>query len=183
MKFISAVTVLIFFSTILNSSYLRTIRIGSFPEDIQAKESLIKLEKYFKENENLSNLHKKYKFELKERKSGKYYATLIEPFTNRAVLQKVLDTLRLKYKDAYVTNLKQKSVQKQAIIQEKAISVTPEVTESSTEDTQLAEAIIQQILKIKSKINKKNEAKEEIDTTKEITTQNKAFSVEVPVYY
>jgi len=81
--------------------FFRTIVIGSFKTDKRAKKSLVRLGKYFKNNENLLKLQKKYKLELKVEKLGKYYTTLIEPLPNISVLKEVSDILRLKYKDAY----------------------------------------------------------------------------------
>lgn len=92
--------------TLLQAEYLRTIRIGTFPDEKSAKEALVKLQKYAQENEAISRLQKEWDFEFKERASGKYFITLAEPFRDRDVLQEVLDNLRLAYPDIYVTRLK-----------------------------------------------------------------------------
>lgn len=107
MRFISVVLVVLFFSNLLNASYLRTVRVASFLNEQDAQSALSELNKYISSDKELVELQKKWDFELKERQSGKYYITLIEPFTKRDVLQKVLDKLRLEYKDVYVTKLKQ----------------------------------------------------------------------------
>jgi len=106
LKFIPLLLLLLLSSEFLNASYLRTIRVGSFLNEPDAQEALSELENYVYNDEELHELQKKWGFELKERKSGQYYITLIEPFTKREVLQKVLDKLRLEYKDVYVTKLK-----------------------------------------------------------------------------
>jgi hypothetical protein len=100
--------------TAFNVSYPRTIIVGSFFTDNKAQNSLLKLQKYFKNNDNLLRLQKKHKFELKVRRSGIYYGTLIEPLTSKVVLQEVRNTLRLEYKDAYVTHKKVKPISKNA---------------------------------------------------------------------
>ncbi len=92
--------------TLLQAEYLRTIRIGTFPDEDSAKKALLKLQEYAKSNTAIAKLQKKWNFEFKERKSGKYFITLAEPFRDRVVLQEVLDNLRLEYPDIYVTRLK-----------------------------------------------------------------------------
>jgi len=92
--------------TLLQAEYLRTIRIGTFPSEASAQKALQKLQKYAKENKTIANLQKEWDFEFRERKSGKYFITLAEPFRDRTVLQEVLDNLRLEYPDIYVTRLK-----------------------------------------------------------------------------
>ena len=122
MRVILLVLVFLFFSNLLNASYLRTVRVGSFLNEVDAKSALVKLDNYMSSDKELVELQKKWGFKLKERQSGKYYITLVEPFTQRDVLQKVLDKLRLEYKDVYVTKLKQ---EKKYI--QKLPTVTPNV--------------------------------------------------------
>jgi signal transduction histidine kinase/CheY-like chemotaxis protein len=93
-------------ATLLNAQYLRTIRIGTYPDEAAAKKALEKLQKYVQNNKEIVKLQQKWDFRFKERQSGKYYITLAEPFRSRPVLQKVLDNLRLAYPDIYVTRLK-----------------------------------------------------------------------------
>ncbi len=102
--------ILLSFITTLNAEYLRTIRIGSFVQEKDAKESLLKIQEFIQEHENIIVLKNENDFEFGVRKSGKYYITHAEPFRDREVLQQVLDTLRLKYDDIYVTKLKQDKV-------------------------------------------------------------------------
>jgi two-component system sensor histidine kinase/response regulator len=125
------ITLLIFLATILDASYLRTIRIGSFVKNSDAQEALVELNKFVQEHEVIVKLQKEWNFEFKTRKSGRYYITLVEPFTNRDVLQKVLDTIRLGYKDVYVTKLKSTSlVQKKpkVITDKKDINISKIIT-------------------------------------------------------
>jgi len=106
---------ILLFSSSLQASYLRTIRIGSYPNEKTAKTALDKLNRFVSQHQNILKLQKEWNFEFKERKSGQYYITLVEPFTDRKVLQEVLDTLRLEYPDAYVTHLKQQNIKKNVI--------------------------------------------------------------------
>ena len=103
--------------TLLGAEYLRTIRIGTFPDEDSAKKALKKLEELAEKNSEIAALQKEWDFEFKERKSGNYYITLAEPFRDREVLQTVLDNLRIHYPDIYVTRLK--SYSQPAIKQEK----------------------------------------------------------------
>ena len=107
MKSILLLLLLLLFSEFLNASYLRTIRVGSFLNEQDAQQALSELQNYVYNDDELKELQQKWGFALKERKSGQYYITLIEPFTQREILQKVLDKLRLEYKDVYVTKLKE----------------------------------------------------------------------------
>ena len=94
------------FASLLEAQYLRTIRIGTYPNESSAIKALEEIQKYTSSNPTISNLQKEWDFTFKERKSGKYYITLAEPFRDRDVLQQVLDNLRLVYPDIYVTRLK-----------------------------------------------------------------------------
>jgi len=90
----------------IHAQYLRTIRIGTYPNESTAKEALNEIQKYASNNPTISTLQREWDFKFKERQSGKYYITLVEPFRDRSVLQQVLDNLRLVYPDIYVTRLK-----------------------------------------------------------------------------
>ncbi|QSZ41042.1 response regulator [Sulfurimonas aquatica] len=106
MKYISLFILFTLFSTILNASYIRSIRIGSFPTQKHAEDSLAKINEFVLNNNTLVDLQAENYFEFKTRRSGKYYITLVEPFTQRPVLQKVLDILRTEYEGIYVSKLK-----------------------------------------------------------------------------
>ena len=94
------------FSLNAQATYLRTIRIGSFPNEKTAQAALEELNQFVAAHPNIVKLQEEWDFEFKQRKSGKYYITLAEPFRDRKVLQEVLDTLRIEYPDVYVTRLK-----------------------------------------------------------------------------
>jgi len=113
-KFVLILSVLI--SSLVHADYIRSIRMGSFPLQKDAQSSLQIINEFVLEHENLHELLQERDFVFKVRSSGKYYVTVAEPFTNRKVLQEVLDTLRLEFKDIYVTKLKSLPIPK---IQEK----------------------------------------------------------------
>jgi len=127
--------------TLLQAEYLRTIRIGTFPDEDSAKKALKDLQEYAKENEAIAKLQQEWDFEFKERKSGNYYITLAEPFRDRAVLQTVLDNLRLNYPDIYVTRLKSykpfvpKKEEEQTLPKENEESIEPQITTVVQETT------------------------------------------------
>ena len=102
------ILLLIFFITLsLNAEYIRSIRIGSFPTQSTAENSFSNLEEFILLHKNVEDLETSRDFVFKVRESGKYYVIVAEPFTDKTVLQEVLDTLRLEYTDIYVTKLKQ----------------------------------------------------------------------------
>lgn len=121
--------------TLLQAEYLRTIRIGSYPDEDSAKQALQKIKEFAQNNPTISQLQNEWDFEFKERKSGKYYITLAEPFRDRVVLQTVLDNLRLEYPDIYVTRLKsyppfkKKSQQVKSEKKEASFVATADITE------------------------------------------------------
>nr|WP_275852270.1 ATP-binding protein [Sulfurimonas sp. SAG-AH-194-C20] len=96
--------------TALNAEYIRSIRIGSFPSQEDAQNSLQEINLFVLEHDNIRKLQENNEFIFKARASGDFFITLVEPFTNRVVLQEVLDTLRLEYADIYVTKLKKEAL-------------------------------------------------------------------------
>jgi len=130
MRLVTSIVLFIFFTLSLNAEYLRTIRIGSFVQEKDAQESLLILQEFIQNHENILSLQGENEFIFKARKSGEYYITLAEPFTNRAVLQEVLDTLRQEYDGLYVTKLKSKPSN-----QIKSVEIQKEVKQLPQEDT------------------------------------------------
>ena len=97
---------IVLFSSTLYAEYLRTIRIASFNTKIESQQAFKELQEFVLSHQNILALQDEWAFEFKVRRSGKYYITLVEPLTQRQVLQEVLDTLRINYPDVYVTRLK-----------------------------------------------------------------------------
>jgi len=106
LKFIYLFTLGIFFSLTLNADYIRSIRIGTYPNQSIAENSLVEINNFVLMHESIDDLMQDNDFAFKARASGNYYVIVAEPFTNRKILQQVLDTLRIEYKDIYVTKLK-----------------------------------------------------------------------------
>ncbi|MDQ7061020.1 MAG: hypothetical protein Q9M43_07690 [Sulfurimonas sp.] len=128
MKFI--LIFLILFSSVANAEYLRSIRISSHPTQAESQQALRTLQEFIGENQNVLDLQKKWDFEFKARKSGRYYITIVRPFTQRKVLQEVIDTLRKNYKDVYVTSLKKKPIKQ---VREEVIIQIPKVVKAVEE--------------------------------------------------
>ena len=141
MKYI--LVLLLFTSSVLSSEYLRTIRIATFNTEVESQLALDELTTFVNENENLVRLQDEWDFEFKARASGKYYVTLVEPFTRRDVLQETINTLRLNYPDSYVTNLKKSVVQLPPVVEVKEVvpAVIAEVIELSINQDELIEEI------------------------------------------
>ena len=106
MKFIYLFTLGLFFSLTLNADYIRSIRIGTYPNQAIAENSLQEINDFVLIHENIDDLMQNSDFIFRARASGNYYVIVAEPFTNRKTLQEVLDTLRIEYQDIYVTKLK-----------------------------------------------------------------------------
>ena len=88
-------------SSLLADEYVRSIRVASFytqERAINAIDSIKVLQMDFSNCEE--NIH------YRVRKIGIYYVLLVEPFTNKLLLQGSLDKIRTLYKDAYVTRYK-----------------------------------------------------------------------------
>ena len=168
MKLITLFLITFLFTTFLNAEYLRTIRLGAFDSTSKAKLELKKLNAFVKKHKNITDLQKSWDFKFKYRKSGAYYATVAEPLRDRAVLQEVLDTLRLSYPDAYVTRLKTaapftKKVTDNTIIKETISTKALLDTEVISDDIDSIERDKQDILEIQKELEvleaKKEEAK------------------------
>lgn len=134
---------ILLFTSVLNAEYLRTIRIASFNTQVESERALEELISFMSLHENVLDLKKEWGFEFKARPSGRHYITIVEPFTQREILQEVIDTLRIHYPDVYVTSLKKKQIadpiseikkkptleQPPLVIEEKSEEIVSEVPE------------------------------------------------------
>ena len=146
---------LVFLTTqILNADYIRSIRLGSYPSEESATKALDKVNEFVNAHENIGLLMEERDFEFKSRASGKYYITLVEPFTDREILQEVLDTLRLNYPDIFVTKLKELPVRvhaKEEILdvtdleEERQSKYTQETETEEYDDAQIDETISEEL--------------------------------------
>ncbi|NPA66723.1 MAG: response regulator [Epsilonproteobacteria bacterium] len=151
------VLVLVFLFTLhADSPYLRTIRVGSYPNEKTAQEALKKLQDFIKTQPNILDLQKKWDFQFRYRPSGKYYITLVTPLKDRKVLQEVLDTLRKAYPDIYVTRIKPEDI---ALIKDsskqKNQSQQKELSDPSQNQNTMVEKKTQPTLKEFDKVEEK----------------------------
>ena len=169
MKFIYLSILIIFFSSTLNAEYIRSIRIGTYPNKIIADNSLSKIDEFIQLHENIETLAKRSDFIFKVRESGKYFVIVAEPFTEKKILQEVLDTLRLEYEGIYVTKLKNmpKKVQKELVVddmiqekKEKKIEVEEKI--KLPEDSIVPQVIPPVVPQIRPKIKVVKENKTEV---------------------
>jgi len=94
-----------FFASILDASYLRSIRIISFPNDSDAQKALSKLKKYVQTQDRLTELQNEYKFEYKIIDIKNYKMIVAEPLRDKALVEELVLELRKKYKSAYPRNI------------------------------------------------------------------------------
>jgi len=112
MKFLLTLLLLTLF---VDASYIRAIRVTSFLDKDRAQTGLIQLKQFVKEHKNLNNFEKKLHFEYTIHKIEKHYLIVLEPLTDKAAVQEILDTLRVKYKKAYPRKLEAKPIISQKI--------------------------------------------------------------------
>jgi len=133
MKYIMLILIMAF-SLLDASSYIRSIRVSSYKTHSVAERTLKEAQEFLYSHSEIRKYQEKYHFHFKIVKSKNYYILVLEPITNKQVVQKLLDVLRKKYKSAYPKKLKKlpKETQatftkttKHAKIEEK--TVTPEI--------------------------------------------------------
>ena len=105
MKYVMLV-LLVMFSSLDASTYVRSIRLGSFLTEHKAKQTLENAQKFLYSHKEMRMYQEKYHFHFKITESNKYYIVVLEPLTNKKVVQKLLDTLRIRYKSAYPKKIK-----------------------------------------------------------------------------
>ncbi|SFV74477.1 High-affnity carbon uptake protein Hat/HatR [hydrothermal vent metagenome] len=97
------------FSTILEASYMRSVRVASFLTQEAADQSLYELKRLVRNDDRLRELQYQLGFQTKIIRSGRYYVTVLEPITNRRSLQEILDIVREVYPNAYPKRIKHPS--------------------------------------------------------------------------
>ena len=106
MRFAVILSFLLFFSSMLEASYARSIRVGSFITKADANRALIELNQFIESNDRLVEIQENQGFETKVIKTGKYYMHNLQPFTNKQLVQETLDILRTKYEYVYPRKIK-----------------------------------------------------------------------------
>ncbi len=168
MRYISFVILLIFFTTTIEASYLRSIRLKSFKTDNEAQKSLIELERFIQTHDNILDLQVELDFEFKVIKLGKFYMLCVEPLTQKDVVQELLDTLRTKYADAYPKKIKSIAIVK------KSKKVMPEII--AIEEVKKIESEVKLAIDEEPSIKKEKEQKKEI--IDDIVIDNKSVEIE-----
>ncbi len=110
MKYILFTILLLFFTTTMEAFSVRSIRVQTLLTDTQAQKALLKFEAFAKTQSNILDLQKKWNFEFKVIELGKYHVITIEPLTQEDVVKELLDTVHIKYEDAYAKKIKLTSV-------------------------------------------------------------------------
>jgi len=91
------------------SGYARSIRVGSFKHESTAQKAVAELQKFIAQNERLLEIKYELGFDVKVKKVGRHYLTVLEPLTNKQMVQETLDILRTKYPGTYPKRIKYKS--------------------------------------------------------------------------
>ncbi len=114
MRHLAVFLLFILFASIMEASYLRSLRVASFPTQNSADSSRTTLNKFLSNSDAISELQQTNDFETKIIKAGTYYLLVVEPIRDPKTTQKMLDLLRVKYKDVYPKKIKEtpKPVQK-----------------------------------------------------------------------
>ncbi len=106
MKYTFILSLLLLFTTILDASYARSIRLSSYLNEVDAQKALKELEIFIENNNRLQQFKRETNFDVLTIKSGKYYMHVLRPFTNKKMVQETLDILRTKYSYVYPKKIK-----------------------------------------------------------------------------
>jgi len=106
MRFVAVLALLLLYTSVLEASYARSIRLSSFTTKAKANKALVELENFIESNDRLVEIQEDQGFHLSVIKSGKYYMHSLEPFTNKKLVQETLDILRTKYSYVYPRKIK-----------------------------------------------------------------------------
>lgn len=113
MKYISVFLLLIFFSTMAEAVYLRSITIGSFSTQKDKEEVLKDIKIFLQEHDELQKIQKIDKFEFSIRTKNNYHTLVAQPFIDKKRVQKALDIFRSKYTGAYPKSIKPNEIKVQ----------------------------------------------------------------------
>jgi len=110
MRYLIVMVVFLLFSVSADASgYARSIRVGSFKYKSTAQKAVEELNKFIAQNERLLEIKYELGFKVKVKKAGRHYLTVLEPLTNKQMVQETLDILRTKYPGTYPKRIKYKS--------------------------------------------------------------------------
>ncbi|WP_373001538.1 hypothetical protein [Sulfurimonas sp.] len=130
-----SILLLLMLTTMLFSNEKQII-VGSFLQEKNALNSLVKLNNHILRDDKLSALINKNSVEVKLKKIGEYHAASLSPFTSYVQLLRTLRALESYYDDAYVLDNGQKitisQVEAKKVVEEKTAPVK-EKSEKSKE--------------------------------------------------
>lgn len=130
-----SILLLLMLTTMLFSNEKQII-VGSFLQEKNALNSLVKLNNHILRDDKLSALINKNSVEVKLKKIGEYHAASLSPFTSYVQLLRTLRALESYYDDAYVLDNGQKitisQVEAKKVVEEKT-SPVKEKSEKSKE--------------------------------------------------
>jgi len=106
MKSIVLLLIMAFTFLDASASYIRSIRVSSYKTHTIAEHKLEEAQQFLYSHSKMREYQKKYNFHFKILKTKNYYLLVLEPITDRKVVQELLDLLRKKYKSAYPKKLK-----------------------------------------------------------------------------
>ena len=157
MKLILLFLLLFAYTFVDASQYIRSIRLGSFSDKHAAEQTLKEAQKFLYSHKEMRDYQEKYHFTFKIIRSNNYYLVVLEPVTNKKVVQKLLDTLRLKYKSAYPKKLK--TLPKETHIEKKVVSKPKPTPKQSPKIVSLPPQIEkpQKVIEKLQKVIEKNE--------------------------
>lgn len=157
MKLILLFLLLFAYTFVDASQYIRSIRLGSFSDKHAAEQTLKEAQKFLYSHKEMRDYQEKYHFTFKIIRSNNYYLVVLEPVTNKKVVQKLLDTLRLKYKSAYPKKLK--TLPKETHIEKKVVSKPKPTPKQSPKIVSLPPQIEkpQKVIEKPQKVIEKNE--------------------------
>jgi len=109
MRYLVILFTFIFFAITLDaSSYARSIRVGSFKTEQKAQKAVKELRQFIESNERLLEIKYELGFDVKIKKSGRHYLTVLEPLTDKRMVQETLDILRTRYPGTYPKKIRYK---------------------------------------------------------------------------
>lgn len=152
-------------------AYSKKVILGSFLTQERAHNEM---KKFSKTSPIVVSLSKNNNFDLKVRKSGKYYIVVAEVFHDRKVLNAFLREIRKTSKGSYVSN---HTVAKKTIVKKPQEIVLKEIPEevSKIEVAEMKESKIETKQKPKTEEKKHEIPKETIEAKKKILTQNQVI--------
>jgi len=170
-KFTAFLFIFLFlFHSLEAEGYFRKIVVASYLSQSDADAALKLLTEYVAANDHITTLQRHHGFEFIARPSGDFFILSVEPFTDRNVLQDVLDVVREKHKDAFVNRIsppetekpkgkKTLPLKKPAVTEEKKPQKTLSKSVKAIEDEIPAKTLLQPEITIQEIVQEPREPK------------------------